>query len=69
MLEQARSTIDQKRRERIYSQALKLVHDEAPWLFMHIVIDSYGVSNRVQNWQPTPDEGTALYMYGVSAKD
>jgi peptide/nickel transport system substrate-binding protein len=69
LLEQARSTIDQKKRERLYSQALKFVHDEALWLFMHIVIDSYGMSNRVQNWQPTPDEGTALYMYGVSVKD
>jgi peptide/nickel transport system substrate-binding protein len=69
LLEQARSSIDQKKRERLYSQALKLVHDDAAWLFMHIVVDSYGVSNRVQNWEPTPDEGTALYMYGASVKD
>ncbi len=69
LLEQARSTLDQEERKRLYAEAVKLSHEEAPWIFLHIVVDAYGVSNRVQNWEPTPDEGTALYMYGVSVKD
>jgi peptide/nickel transport system substrate-binding protein len=69
LLEQARSTIDQKKREQIYSQALKIVHEEAPWLFLHIAIDAYGVSNRVKNWKPTSDDNATIYMYGTSVED
>ena len=68
-LEQARSVMDQKERERLYHKAVRLAHEEAPWLFMHVVVDAYGVNKRVQNWAPTPDEGTALYMYEVSVAD
>ena len=68
-LDQARSILDQKKREKLYHEASKLCHDEAPALFLHYGVDIYGVSNRVQNFNPTPDEPTSLYMLEKGVKD
>lgn len=62
-LDQARSCLDQQKREDFYQEAVRYVHDEAPWIFLHYGIDSYGVSKRVQNWKPTPDICRTLYMH------
>jgi peptide/nickel transport system substrate-binding protein len=71
LLKQARATLDQKKREQLYSQACKLAHDEAPWLFLFHGEDIYAASDRVQNWKPTscPTTSIYFYMYGVSVKD
>lgn len=69
LLDQARSTMDPKRRERIYHQALELIHDDAAWLFLYQGIDIYGVSNRVQNWSPNPDEAFTMILHRASVKD
>lgn len=54
MMEQARYSLDQKRRKEIYTEATRIVHDEKPWveLFQEVVI--YGVSKRV-NFKPRAD--------------
>jgi peptide/nickel transport system substrate-binding protein len=62
-LDHGRATLDQKERERLYSAAAQLVHEEAPWLFLYHGVDFYGVSNRVVNWKPTPHLQRVLYMY------
>ena len=31
---------------------VRLVRDEAPWVFLHQLTDVYGVSQRVQDWKP-----------------
>jgi len=69
LLDQARGTLDQERREKLYFQASRILNDEAAALFLHVGVDSYAVSNRVQNWNPTSCESTSLYMYEVSVKD
>jgi peptide/nickel transport system substrate-binding protein len=66
IIDQARSTMNQKKREELYHQAGKLVHEEAPVLFLFYGVDTYGHSNRVQNWKPSPYEGLSMYMYDVS---
>jgi len=68
-LDQARSTLDQKKRERIYHQALKLIHDDGAYLFLHQGADVYGVSNRVENWTPNLDELFTLSLHDASVKD
>jgi peptide/nickel transport system substrate-binding protein len=52
---EARATVDQDRRAELYAEALQIVRDEAPWIFLYQQEDIYGVSNRV-NWTPRPDE-------------
>jgi peptide/nickel transport system substrate-binding protein len=69
LLDQARGTLDIEKRKKLYSQACKLMHEEAPALFLYVADITFGVSNRVQTWAPTADESTCLYMYGASVKD
>jgi peptide/nickel transport system substrate-binding protein len=54
VMEQARFSLDQKKRKDLYTEATRIVHDEKPWveLFQEIVI--YGVSPRV-SFKPRPD--------------
>jgi len=69
LLAQGRSTLDEKKREGIYSQATQLIHEEATYLFLHQGYDAYGVSNRVQDWKPISDESYTLIMRDASVKD
>jgi peptide/nickel transport system substrate-binding protein len=54
LMEQARYTLDQKKRKELYTEATRIVHDEKPWLelFQEVVI--YGVSPRV-SFKPRAD--------------
>jgi peptide/nickel transport system substrate-binding protein len=59
---EARATVDQDRRAELYAEALQIIRDEAPWIFLYQQEDIYGVSNRV-NWSPRPDE--LIWAYDV----
>jgi len=54
LMEQARYTLDQRKRKELYTEATKIIHEEKPWLelFQEVVI--YGVSKRV-SFKPRPD--------------
>ncbi len=54
LMEQARTTLDQKKRKELYAEATRIMHDEKPWLelFQEVVI--YGVSKRM-SFKPRPD--------------
>jgi len=69
LLTQARGTMDPKKRMDLYHRALQMIHEEAPFLFLWQGVDTYGVSNRVQHWSPTPDESFTAVMQRVSLKD
>jgi peptide/nickel transport system substrate-binding protein len=62
---EARSEMDRERRAELYKEALKILHDEAVWLFLYNQADLYGVSNNIA-WQPRSDE--AIWAYDVSFK-
>lgn len=55
LLAEARATVDQERREELYAEALEIVRDAAPWIFLYQQVDIYGVANHV-DWTPRPDE-------------
>jgi peptide/nickel transport system substrate-binding protein len=54
IMEQARYSLDQKKRKDLYTEATRIVHEEKPWieLFQEVVI--YGVSKRV-SFKPRAD--------------
>src|SRR5207245_1486586 len=54
LMEQARYTLDQRKRKELYTEATKIIHEEKPWLelFQEVVI--YGVSKR-ESFKPRPD--------------
>jgi peptide/nickel transport system substrate-binding protein len=54
LMEQARYSLDQKKRKELYTEATRIMHDEKPWLelFQEVVI--YGVSKRM-TFKPRAD--------------
>jgi peptide/nickel transport system substrate-binding protein len=48
LIDEARSTVDQPRRKRSYSQIQKLIRDEAPAIFLFTQYDTLAISKRVE---------------------
>jgi peptide/nickel transport system substrate-binding protein len=65
LVDQARYELDPARRKELYAKALRIVHDDAPWLFLFQYEDLYATSRRLQ-WQPRPDE--AIYCTEMRLK-
>jgi ABC-type transport system substrate-binding protein len=51
MLTEARFEMDAEKRKKLYSQILKLIKEEAPWIFLYQQIDHYGVRDTVANFR------------------
>ena len=54
LMEQARYTLDQKKRRAIYAEATQIIHDDKPWLELFQEVVVYGVSRRV-SFKPRAD--------------
>jgi len=65
MIEEARSIMDKNKRQKIYSEASRLLKEEAPWAFCYQQMDIYGVSERLI-WKPRADE--KIFVYNMSFK-
>lgn len=55
LIDEARSIIDQEKRKELYSNAQKILREEAPMIFMWGLHTVWGVNNEV-DWSPAPDE-------------
>ncbi len=60
LLLEARSTLDEETRKRLYSRAQQIIRDEAPVIFMWGFHQLWAVSTAV-NWMPDPDEIDKFY--------
>ena len=63
LMEQARAEMNVEKRKQLYSQLLRLIRDDAPWLFGYQQMDIYGVNNRLK-WTPRGDESIRLTEIG-----
>ena len=52
LVEAGRSTLDSKERLAIYKQALEILIQDAPWVYLYNATGLCGVSERVQEWNP-----------------
>lgn len=59
LMEQARIEMNLDKRKQLYANLLRLIRDDAPWLFLYQQMDIYGVSNRIK-WTPRGDESIRL---------
>jgi peptide/nickel transport system substrate-binding protein len=53
-MEEARYSLDQKKRRDLYMEATRIIHDEKPWLELFQEVILYGASKRVA-LKPRPD--------------
>jgi peptide/nickel transport system substrate-binding protein len=61
MLDAADVEIDQAKRRDLYLKAQARFNADAPWLFLWLPQDLYGVSRRVKGWQPSADSRINLH--------
>jgi len=52
LIDQAATTLDVKKREDLYKQLNKILHDDAPWVFMWNPEDIYAIRDNVNGFQP-----------------
>ena len=60
LIDEARSTVDQPKRKRLYSQIQQMIREEAPSVFLWTQYDTLGISKKVQ-YAARPDEWLWLY--------
>ncbi|MGH6923224.1 MAG: ABC transporter substrate-binding protein [Propylenella sp.] len=61
LLKAAETEPDRAKRADMYKQAQAIVNAEAPWIFLWLPQDIYGVSKRVSGWRPSPDSRINLH--------
>jgi peptide/nickel transport system substrate-binding protein len=54
LMEQGRTTLDQRKRRELYTEATQIIHDEKPWLELFQEVVVYGTSKRV-SFKVRPD--------------
>jgi peptide/nickel transport system substrate-binding protein len=65
LLDAAETETDQEKRAAMYRRAQAIVTEEAPWIFLWLPQDIYGVARRVQNWRPQADSRINLHRVRV----
>lgn len=56
LLEEARSTLDAEARQAAYAEAISIIWEEAPWLFLYSEIQVTAIRNNVEGFIVHPDE-------------
>lgn len=64
LIDEARSTLDVNRRRQLYSQAERLIHDQAGWVFLWSQKAAFGISRRLE-WKPRTDELIWAYDFRI----
>jgi peptide/nickel transport system substrate-binding protein len=61
LLDAAETEVDSEARARMYREAQRIVSEQAPWIFLWLPQDIYGVSRRIANWRPQADSRINLH--------
>ena len=54
LLDAAETETDRSKRAALYVQAQQIIHNDAPWVFLWLPQDIYGVSRRLKGFTPSP---------------
>lgn len=65
LLDSAETEIDPAKRASMYQEAQSIVNAEAPWVFLWLPQDLYGVSKRLKGWNPSSDSRINLHDASV----
>ncbi|MEO7941625.1 MAG: ABC transporter substrate-binding protein [Burkholderiaceae bacterium] len=61
LLDAASTETNPDKRAEMFHHAQKQVNADAPWIFLWVPQDIYGVSNRLKGWQPSADSRVNLH--------
>ena len=60
MYAEMRAEMDTATRKELIDSLQAMAYEEAPWIFLYKQYDFYGVSDRLQGWEPRADEFVLL---------
>jgi peptide/nickel transport system substrate-binding protein len=66
LLDAAETEPDQGKRAEMYKRAQAIVTDQAPWIFLWLPQDLYGVSKRIAGWKPQADSRINLHRVRIA---
>ena len=66
LLDDAETEVDQEKRRAGYLRAQQIVTEQAPWIFLWLPQDLYGVSRRITGWQPQADSRINLHRVRIA---
>ena len=66
LLDSAETEVDAEARARMYRDAQRMVSEDAPWIFLWLPQDIYGVSRRLAGWQPQADSRINLHRVRIA---
>jgi len=61
LLSAASTEVNAEKRAEMFRHAQKQVNADAPWIFLWVPQDIYGVSSRLKGWQPSADSRVNLH--------
>ena len=67
LIDKARTTVNYDERYKTYGQLIKLLQQDAPWVYLHYQTNIFGVRDRVQGFVPRPDGEIQVQPMSVSA--
>jgi peptide/nickel transport system substrate-binding protein len=65
LLDAAETEPDQAKRAEMYRRAQAIVTDQAPWIFLWLPQDLYGISKRIAGWTPQADSRINLHRVRI----
>jgi peptide/nickel transport system substrate-binding protein len=65
LLDEVNTTMNKKRRQKIYSEAARLIQAEVPWAFAYQPVDIYRLNKRLK-WKPRSDQ--LLFVFDMFFK-
>lgn len=66
LLDAAETEVDQEKRRAGYLRAQQIVSEQAPWIFLWLPQDLYGVSRRIEGWKPQADSRINLHRVRIA---
>jgi peptide/nickel transport system substrate-binding protein len=65
LIDAAESESDEAKRVEMYRRVQRIVSEDAPWIFLWLPQDLYGVSRRIAGWRPIPDSRINLHRVRI----
>ena len=65
LIDKARATVNFEERSRTYGQLIKLLQQDAPWVYLHYQTNIFGVRDRVKGFVPRPDNEVLVQPMSV----
>jgi len=65
LIDQARTTVDSTARNKVYGDFIRLIQQDAPWVYLYYQTNISGVRDRVKGFVPRPDNEVAVQPMSV----